>query len=68
MLPRGAYHAYAVTSGEQPEQLQEPSVTFTGGSWHFDQVLSDTELEDGIDLCDTAGRDISYVRGLTRRR
>ena len=37
-----------MTSGEQPKQLQEPSVTFTGGFWHFDQVLSDTELEDGI--------------------
>ncbi|WP_046600415.1 hypothetical protein [Neorhizobium galegae] len=39
-----------MTSGKQPEQLQEPSVTFADGSWHFDYVLSDAELEDGINL------------------
>ncbi|MCQ1767177.1 hypothetical protein NOJ28_16690 [Neorhizobium galegae] len=39
-----------MTSGDKPRQFQEPSVSFTDGSWHFDYVLSDTELGEGIDL------------------
>jgi hypothetical protein len=38
-----------VTSGEQPEQLQEPSVTFTDGSWHFEYSVSREELAAGTE-------------------